>query len=1056
MKTISLSRSALFFVALFLFDDFLVHAQLPFKPLGDAPANAEEQQQLATVLAQARAASANVSPGLNAGFQRRQIAIELDNELESFVRGHTNSAWTPGVRLWLARNAQLTCAYSHAAAEFEAAWIAARGVNSTAARRIAGEAMGGLATSLAQDGRLSELDALEAEARQLGLQPVGTDWARALDLRAWARKHPTLAYKCGLYSLDQLGRLTQPGQFPSKMIVDVESSTNGFTAADLVRIGAVAGLRMHAALLNGLTDLPVPSIVHLSSEHFIVITEQRGNFYGIYDTAEPGPRWLTAQEIALEASGCIIVSDAVPPIGGSQAVPLSTAAAAAYRGRLIMNGPYDHDDSPDDCGGGGAGNSDEYAAICSSCIQPPEPEIIWEFGAPGMPTWHVSQPFLNLWVRDIPLHYNSAYGPDVSLRLAHNHRHRPSVVSAKYWHGAQFGNYDGSRGLWACSWMSFAELKNDENTVDLLLPQGGWAKFTFPASSSVSAINYRHNAWLEKVGSAGNITSLILHHPDGSGATYGLRNDYFDPSYRVYYRTDAFDPANNKTTFTYNTNFTSYFGLTNVTAADGTSFTLQLDNRYSADGLPATVTNITTSYGATVTFIYDLGPNLTNITDAAGISSSIGYASSYAVNQLVTPYGTTTFDAAGDTGLFDRSVRITNAVGQQEFYGLIGNYANTDWPTYSASEIPTNTLIGTLDSTERTNRNTFYWNAQQFAAYVYIDPNSFNWTYFNSARIRHWLKSSDASVDYTLSVQQQPSPSNWTNIQGQLTWFDYVGKPSNTERGTQLMPTVAARVMPDGTTAYQYFQRLTNGHPTKLVEKWANGNAASFRTNTYSYAANNVDMTLHIGPNSEQVSSNVFNAYHQVTTNYDALNQATTYTYDGTTHQPASITRPTGLTTTNIHDGNHRLQKIIDLQINRTNSYTWYASGNVEGHTSELGLSVTNFWDGLNRFTGTKHPDGTTTSNLYTVGQHQDFGFNWHQRPPGLLDLLGLRCAPAKGRRDQRQRRYHPVGLLRLRRDKLRDECLEHCLRVRDAVRLRLSGQPHLDPLPRRHGDQLV
>jgi len=74
--------------------------------------------------------------------------------------------------------------------------------------------------------------------------------------------------------------------------------------------------------------------------------------------------------------------------------------------------------------------------------------------------------------------------------------------------------------------------------------------------------------------------------------------------------------------------------------------------------------------------------------------------------------------------------------------------------------------------------------------------------------------------------------------------------------------------MPDGSTAYQYFTRLTNGWPTKMVEKWANGSVASFRTNTYSYAANNVDRTLHIGPNSEQVSSNVFNAYHQVTTNY--------------------------------------------------------------------------------------------------------------------------------------------------------------------------------------------
>jgi RHS repeat-associated protein len=152
-----------------------------------------------------------------------------------------------------------------------------------------------------------------------------------------------------------------------------------------------------------------------------------------------------------------------------------------------------------------------------------------------------------------------------------------------------------------------------------------------------------------------------------------------------------------------------------------------------------------------------------------------------------------------------------------------------------------------------------------------------------------------------------------------------------------------------------------------MVEKWANGSVASYRTNTYSYAANNVDMTLYIGPNDEQVSSNVFNAYHQVQTNYDALNQATIYTYDGTTFQLTSITRPTGLITTNIYDGNHRLQTTTDSPINRTRSYTWYSDGNIKAITDERGLTVTNFWDGLNRLTGTKHPDGTTTTNLYSV-----------------------------------------------------------------------------------------
>lgn len=249
----------------------LAQGQLPFRPLYEAPANAVEAQHLNALWSQARAAAASVPPGPDAGLQRRQIGIELNHELESFVASHTNSAWTPGLRLWLARRRQMQSAYAQSLAHYSEAWVAARAVPGAAARQLAGHALGGLARALGLAGRLAELDALEAEARQMGVPAVGSEWAQALELRAWARKHPTKAYKCGLYCLDQLGRLTQPGQFQSRAITETPSWVDGFTAADLVQIAAGAGLRVQAAWLSLATELPVPSIVHLSSEHFIVL-----------------------------------------------------------------------------------------------------------------------------------------------------------------------------------------------------------------------------------------------------------------------------------------------------------------------------------------------------------------------------------------------------------------------------------------------------------------------------------------------------------------------------------------------------------------------------------------------------------------------------------------------------------------------------------------------------------------------------------------------------------------------------------------------------------------
>ena len=48
----------------------------------------------------------------------------------------------------------------------------------------------------------------------------------------------------------------------------------------------------------------------------------------------------------------------------------------------------------------------------------------------------------------------------------------------------------------------------------------------------------------------------------------------------------------------------------------------------------------------------------------------------------------------------------------------MNTYNGGDWPGYASSQTPTNTPVGTLDTSERQERNTFYWNARQFAPYI--------------------------------------------------------------------------------------------------------------------------------------------------------------------------------------------------------------------------------------------------------------------------------------------------------------------------------------------------
>lgn len=966
---------------------------LALTPLGN-PVK-EETDELNAILASGQKNIAMIPRDPAAEEKRRIAADDLNDTLENFVASYPTSAWTPDLRLSLARVAQMRCGYSTAAEHYRKVWDAVRGSTNIVAREIARKAAGGLARMLALTGRLDELDAFKAEVESQSQKILGNvEWRWAMEVEAFSRKHPTDAYKCGLHCVDQLGRMTQSGEFRPQDIVETDSSLNGFTADELVRIGVKAGLHIHAAWASDFSELPIPSIIHLRSDHFVIIKARHGNLYDVFDSTTAGLRRLTAGEISKEATGCVIVSDLVKTPSTASLRPIDANSAATFRGRCHGPEPFDHDDSPDtDCNG---------CTDCANTDPPPPPD-------PGMPTYFVSQPFLGLWVTDTPLEYQPGLGPKVSLKLRYTDRRTTGIVSGNgdvfsgiYWYGISFGNTDFEEGYWSCSWCSFAELSLDESTVDLMLPAGGWATFNFPSGSNLSSVNYRHSDILEKVGSPGSITSLILHHTDGSQDTYGLRDNSTSTAYNdsgVFYMTKSADPSGNATSFAYDTSLVNSSGftfvlLTNVTAADGTTFTIQYSPYSFAPYTNYWVTNVFTSYGSSVSFTYDTTSDpfaydseLLGITDAAGIQSQIMYEDGmdgFDVNQITNAYGTINLSTSGDLrlirfglqqGIFDRTVYVTNFDGSTELYAQLNTYTNTDWPDFAAGQIPSGTPVGTLDTTGRQERNTFYWNAEQFAPYVGVDltnttPSGFVWTAFKRCHIQHWLASTDPAYSHfdTLSIDQAPSPDGVT--EGQTTWYDYVGKPVGVddEVGTQMQPSVIARVMPDTSTAYQYFQRNDLSMPTNAVDKWTDGAGDHFRTNVYVYAANEIDLVSQTNAIGVQVISNIYNLNHQVTTNFDALGQKTTYSYDSSTLLLTSMTLPSGLTTSYTYDGNHRLQNAIDSPINRTNSYSWYSSGNLQTSTNYRGLVIVYFWDGLNRLTGTLYPDGTTTTNLYSFG----------------------------------------------------------------------------------------
>jgi RHS repeat-associated protein len=95
----------------------------------------------------------------------------------------------------------------------------------------------------------------------------------------------------------------------------------------------------------------------------------------------------------------------------------------------------------------------------------------------------------------------------------------------------------------------------------------------------------------------------------------------------------------------------------------------------------------------------------------------------------------------------------------------------------------------------------------------------------------------------------------------------------------------------------------------------------------------------------------------------NAVGYVTALTYNGS-NRVTSVHSPAGLTTTNNYDATGFLTKVTDIEIGRTNSYT-YTNGLVFTHQNERGLVTTYAWDKLQRLVSQSDQEGYV-SNVYT------------------------------------------------------------------------------------------
>lgn len=949
--------------------------------------------------------------------------------LEQFFSDHPKSPWAASLHNDYASFCRETGRTTKALEQWQAGWDLVKNDNSSAGQKLGGSILANWMDLLSSLGRSDKLKELITVGNSWHfVNPHDRDkFQGAKNSYYLMQLHPEIAYRCGTFALKAVGSKLEPTNDTLEKLVGIPSPTNGFSMAALVDIAKQYGLNMVAVRRMAGQELIVPSVVHWRQNHYAAILDKQDDNYLVSDPTFGSEQWLTAEVINQEASGEFLIPATSEKEGWTQ---LALADTKKIHG---MGLPNDVNDGKDKC----CITLFDGQKLCTHC--------------PGMPVWWVSEPYVNLWMADEPISYNTSRGQPVTFQITYKQRDSRPPSS----------DYLISTAGWNNSWASYIHLNSvlpcangncmpqlSSCTATLYLPNGGEVDFSQGQTyDPETRIMIKMQAVLLKAGTDNGDNGIRVIYPDGSQDIYGLGVTILVPAgshgQGEFMRTRHIDPNGDTTWFQYDAPNLSTYVVTYVVDADGkTNFLTYTSNNY--------LSSITNAYGLSANFKYDGSGNLTNIIDAQGLSSGISYDTNNFPTALTTPYGKTTFsifansvvastnDTEGNFGgddLIDRSILVTDPVGANYLYMYRYDCSSASpvnmSPTFSSSDVPTGTPVGTLDNGggSSTNtlagvcyRNSFYWGPRQYAGLSTTNINSLVANDYVRGRMRHWLE--DQNQLYLtgyLSVERDPSPDGST--EGLKTFYDYQGKLSgyNFCAGTYALPSVRAWRIPNSETHYEYLVFDYFGNITNDITTYTkSGGSVGTRTNQFIYSDNTYTYTLGTWNGSSIINtatstftvpnllSKVIGADGNTIWAYGGFDTVTWTNFFNT----GSQTNGTTLASSRV------FPDYTTNGLGQVATATYTAGGNPVGYydmRKSFGGS-TNFnygtllavtFPGFNKVTSTTSVGGLTTTNIYNsngflaqtidlqIGRTNSFGYTANGMVGAFTNELGLNVTAA-------------------------------------------------------------
>ncbi len=840
-------------------------------------------------------------------YTKRAFPDDL-SALESYVRQHPGSGWDIALETDLGLLDYHFGYLTRAIGEWDAAWSQGKDLKEPRAKALVDRAFGELLAMNLRTGHFERVEALlkEVDSRSVfGSAIESVDQATAALLML--RNHPEESLQlCGPEALRSL--LASAGATPKQLAVlnGYRSPPSGESLSQLAQLANEAALDYDLVFRKIGQPVPVPSIVHWKFGHYAAIVGEANGKFHIQDPAFGRDLWVTRGAIDAEASGYFL---AAKQVAAAQWRPVGAEEADQVHGmyRIKVNSPPTAN-----------GHDFSNGTSCNTT---------------GCVTYDIHEESVSLLLQATPVGYAPPKGPPVKVTLSYNQR--------EVYQPANFTFFNVSPN-WTLNWLTY--IQDDPTTpgasVTSYVSGGGGEPYT-GFNSTTGAFTAQPSTGAVLVMVSASPIVYQLRYPNGAMDVYAQSDGSTAYPRNVFLR-QKIDSAGNAVTL----NYDSQMRLISLHDATErlTTFAYQLS------AYPLLVTEVTDPFGRSAKLSYTSDGHLSSITDVSGLTSSYTYDSSFLVNSLTTPYGTTTFTygsnrIGGYPGLY---LYVKDPLGfteAEQFAQSAPGIPQSD-PT---ADLPQGNII--INDRLLMDSDSYHWDKHAYAIAFG------NYTMARMKTFDHLANVADTAAPVVEALKQPLEIRVWYNYPGQTSTTEY----RSAQTGTFDFVSRIGRVLDDGTTQLSQADYNSVGNVNHTVDPVG-------RETYYDYAGNGIDV-LDVRQRTSStgftvIGSYTYNSQHLPLTYRDAAGKTTTYAYNPA-GQLLQVTDALGNVTQYQCDPLGYLTRVVNAYDATAAAYTYDAFGRVATQTDSDGYTLSFSYDALDRLTQRTYPDGTSDRYTY-------------------------------------------------------------------------------------------